>query len=99
MPPELSFLPEQIYLKQSIIIQNAQIPQEATDKLSSLLEKDLDSNVSKSSMDVGRTNLFKVNIATIGPLTACNPYPIPLKCQKIIKEIWLLENVGWIFKS
>ena len=77
MPPELSFQPEQNNSKQSIILQDAQIPQEAKDKLSSLLEKDYHSIVSKSSMDVGRTNLFQMDIPTTGPPIACKPYPIP----------------------
>ena len=38
MPPESSVQPEQINLKQLILLKDAQIPQEVKDKLSSLLE-------------------------------------------------------------
>ena len=39
MPPESSYQPEKNNLKQSIILQDVQIPQEARDKLFSVLEK------------------------------------------------------------
>ena len=42
------------------------MPQEAKDKLSSLLGKDYDSIVTNSPMGVGRTNLFKMDILTTG---------------------------------
>ena len=57
MPPESSFQPQEGLIS-SILLHDAQIPQKAKDKLSSLLEKDYDSIVSKSPIDVGRTNLF-----------------------------------------
>ena len=64
------------------------------------LKKDFDSILSKSPIDVGRTNIFQMVIMTTGPPIACKPYPIPLKYQKIIdKEIWVLENAGCISKS
>ena len=59
MPPESSLQLKQNGLKQLILLQDPQIPQEAKDKLSLLLEKDYDSIVSKSPMDVGRINLFQ----------------------------------------
>ena len=52
--------------RQSVILQDAQVPQEARDKLSSLLENDFDSIISKYSTDVGMTNLFKIDILTTG---------------------------------
>ena len=99
MPPECSFQLEQNDLRQSIILQDAQITQEARDKLSILLEKDFDHNVSKSSTDVGRTNLFQIDITTTGPPIAHKPYPIPIKCQIFIhEERQFLKDAGFIFK-
>ena len=91
MPPESTFHPEH-NAKQSIVLQDAQIPQEAKDKLSSFLEGDCSSIVSKSLTDVGRTNLFSMEIPTTGPTIACKPYPILLKYKKFIdEEIRLLK--------
>ena len=51
-------------------------------------------------MDVGRINIFQIDIPTMGAPIACKPYPIPLKYLKFIgKEIRLLKNVVWISKS
>ena len=61
---------------------------------------DYNSIMSKSPMDVGRTNLFQMDIPTAGPPIACKPYTISLKYQKFVNEkIRLLENAGWISKS
>ena len=73
-------------MKQSILQQDAQIPQEAKYKLSSLLEGDYNSTAAKSPMGVVRTNLFQMDIPTTGPSIACKPYPILLKYQKFIDE-------------
>ena len=90
MPPELSFQPEQNNLKQWIILQDVQIPQEARDKLSSLFEKDFNSI----------TNLFHMDILTTGLPIAHKPYPISRKYQKLIdEEIRLLEDAVCISKS
>ena len=100
MMPESSFQLEHSDTKHSIVLQDVHIPQEAKDGLSSLLEVDYSSIISKLSMDVGRTNLFQMDIPTVGPPLACKPYPIPLKYQKFVnKEIKLLENVDCISKS
>ena len=64
MLPESSFQPELNNAKQSVVLQDAQIPQEAIDKLSSLLEWDYNSIVSKSAMAVGRRDLFEMDIPT-----------------------------------
>ena len=64
MPPESSFQPEQNNLKQLILLQDAQAPQEANDKLSSLLEGDHACITSASPTDVGGTNLFQMDIPT-----------------------------------
>ena len=68
--------------------------------LSSLLENEFDSIISKYSTDVGMASLFKMDIPTTGPPTACKPYPILIKYQKFIDQnIKLLENAGCISKS
>ena len=46
MLPESGFQPEQNGLKPPVLLEDAQIQQEAKDKLSSLLEKEYDSTVS-----------------------------------------------------
>ena len=100
MPPESSFQPKQNGSKQMILLQDAQTPQEAKDNLSSILEGDYNSTVSKSPLDVGRTNHFQMDIPTTGSPIACKPYPIPFKYQKFMgREIRLLENEGCISKS
>ena len=53
------------------------------------------SSFPRSPTDVGRTNLFQMDIPTMGLPTACQPYQLLLKYQKFInEEIRLLENVG-----
>ena len=59
MPPESSFQMEQNGSKQLILLEDVQIPQQSKDKFSSLLEKDYNSIVSKSPMDVGEPTFFK----------------------------------------
>ena len=51
-------------------------------------------------MNVGRTNLFQMDIPSVGLPVVCKPYPIQLKYQKFVhEEIKLLENAGSISKS
>ena len=71
MLSESCFQPEHSNTKQSVVLQDAQIPQEAKGKLSSLLEGHYNNNVSKSPMDVGRKNLFQMDIPTAGLPIAC----------------------------
>ena len=87
IPPPSSFQPEHDILKrQSVILQETQVPQEAEDNLSSLLENEFDSILSISSTEVGRTNLFKMDIPTMEPPRAHKPYPISPKYQNFIDE-------------
>ena len=72
MPPESSLQPEHNNTKHSIVLQNAYIAQDAKDGLSSLLEGEYNSIISKSPMDVGRTNLFQMDIPTMGLQTIPN---------------------------
>ena len=51
-------------------------------------------------MDIGKTNLIKLNIPVEGPLIASKPYMVPLKyCQFIDHEIKQLEDAGIISQS
>ena len=54
------------HIKQSGILEHFQVPKEAQDKLSSLLQTKNDSIVPKFSTDMGRTNLFQMDIPTTG---------------------------------
>ena len=61
-------------------------------ELSSLLQGDRNSIISKSPIDVGRTNYFQMDIPTVGLLIACKSYQ---KYQKFIDdEIRLSEKGG-----
>ena len=55
------------------------VPGDALLKLQQLLEIKYSSIVSKSAMDIGRTNLIELDIPTEGPPIACKPYSVPLK--------------------
>ena len=79
MLSESSFQPENNNTKQPIVLQYAQIAQEAKDGLSYVLEGEYNNIISKSPMDVGRTNIFQMDIPTAGLPIAYKPYPIPLK--------------------
>ena len=51
-------------------------------------------------MDVGRTNLVQMDILTSGLPVIGKPYQISLNYPKSInKEIWLLQNTGYIPKN
>ena len=65
LPPESSFQPEHNINRHSIVLEDAHIPQEAKDGLSSLLEGEYNI-ISKSPKHVGRTNLFQMDISTEG---------------------------------
>ena len=68
IPPQSSFQPgPDTQNKQSILLENPQVLQEAQDQLSTLLQDKFDSIVSKSPIDVRRTNLFNMDIPTTGP--------------------------------
>ena len=67
-------------------MEDAEVPQQASDKFSFLLQNKFDSIVSYSCTDVARNNLFEMDTLTTGPPIACKPYSIPLKYQKFINE-------------
>ena len=96
-----SFQPElDNHSKQSVLLEDVQVPQEAQDQLLTLLQVTFYSIVLKSHKDVGRTNLFEMDIPTTGSPLTHKPYPIPLKYQKFAnEEIELLESSGCTSKS
>ena len=97
MLPKSSFQLEHSNTKHPIVLHDAQILQESKDGLYTLLEWGYNSSFYKSPMDVGRTNLFQMDILTTGTPTVCKPCPILLKYQNLInQEIRLLENTGCI---
>ena len=67
--------------RQLVTLKDAQVPQKTWDKSSLLLQNKFDSIVAKSSTDVGRTNLFKMDTPTTGPPIACRPYPNPFNTR------------------
>ena len=58
---------------------DADVLRNALLKLQQLLEAKYSSIVSKSAVDIGRTNLLELDIPTKDPPIACKPYSIPLK--------------------
>ena len=60
-------------------IPDADIPKEARTKLQELLNKKYLQIISQNAMDIGRTNLIKVDIPTWGPLITSKPYTVLLK--------------------
>ena len=92
MLPEESFQLEHNFTKLSVVLEDALILQEAKNGLSSLHEGEYNSIISKSPINVGRTNLFQMDIPTVGLPVAYELYPILLKHHK-------LENAGCVSKS
>ena len=82
---------------QEISKSNADVPKKALNELQHLLEAKYSTIVSKSTTDIGRTNLIKLDIATEGPPIACKPYSVLLKYQDLwIKKLKQLEDTGII---
>ena len=83
MLPESSIQLAQSNAKQSIALEDAQISQDAQDGLASLLEVEFNSIISVSPVDVGRTNLFQMDIPMAGLLAVHKPHPILFKVSDI----------------
>ena len=82
------------------MLQDADISQNARDKLNHMINNQFACIISKSSADFGRTNLVEMDLPTTGLLVASKPYTIPLKYKSFIDvEIKLLEDAGCISKS
>ena len=82
------------------MLQDAEIPQTARDKLNHMINNWFTCIISNSSADFSRTNLVEMDLPTTGLPIASKPYTIPLKYKSFIdKEIKLLEDAGYISKS
>ena len=69
-------------------------------RLQHLLEAKYISIVLKSTTDIGRTNLIKLDIPAKGPPITCKPYSVSLKYQDFVdQEIKQLEDAGIISHS
>ena len=78
----------------------AYIPQEAKEKLSTILKGKYNDIVSKSATYIGRTNLIELDIPTEGPCISSQPYSIPLKYREFVDEdIQQLDDAGIIPRS
>ena len=78
-------------------IPDADVPQEARNRLKELLNAKCTSLMSKSATHIGRTNFIELDILTEGPLIASKPYTVLLKYREFVDhEIKQLEEVGII---
>ena len=81
-------------------IPDAEIPDEARDKLKELLNIKYAYIMSQTAMDIGRTNLIKLVIPTEGLPTASKPYTVPCKYREFVDhEIKQLGEGGVISQS
>ena len=81
-------------------IPDADIPQEAKNRIQELLDKKYIHIMSQTATDVGRTNLIELDIPMEGPPIALKPYTIPLKYYEFMDhKIKQLEEVGIISQS
>ena len=86
--------------KPAVMLQDAEIPQAAIDKLNHMINNQFACITSSSSADFGRTNLVEMDLSTTGLPVASKPYTIPLKYKSFIdEEIKLLEDAGCLSKS
>ena len=82
------------------MLQDADIPQDVSDKLNHMINTQFAYIVSQTSTDFGRTNLVEMDLPTTGLPVASKPYTIPLKYKSFVdKEIKLLEDASCISKS
>ena len=81
-------------------IPSTEILDKAKDKLKELQDTKYANIMSKTAMDIGKTNLIELDILTEGPPIASKTYTIPIKyCEFIDYDIKQLEKVGIISRS
>ena len=81
-------------------IPDEDIPEETRTKLWELLDKKYLHIISQNTMDIGRTNLIKLDIPTEDPLIASKPYTVLMRyCEFIDHKIKQLEEAGIISQS
>ena len=83
------------------MLQDAEIPQAARDKLNHMINNQFTCIISNSSAaDFGRSNLVEMDLPTTGFPIASKPYTIPHKYNSFVdEEIKLLGDTGCISKS
>ena len=85
--------------KSAVILQDAEIPQSARDKLNHMINNQFKCIISNSSAGFGRTNLVEMDLPTTGLPVASKPYTILLKYKSFVdEEIKLLEDTGCFFQ-
>ena len=100
VPSDASLGPEYNNTKHSIVLLDAQILQDAKDWPSSLIEREYNSIISKSPVDVGRTNLFSNGYSKSETTNCMQAIPNSIKVSKVHQ--WgnkVVKNAGDIFKS
>ena len=81
-------------------IPDADIPEDARDMLKELLDIKYANIMSQTTIDIGRTNLIKLDIPTESSPIASKPDMIPLKyCKFMDYKIKQLEEVGIISQN
>ena len=86
--------------KPAVMLQDADIPQDARDRFNHMINTQFACIISQSSTDFGRTNLVEMELPTTGLPFAFKTYTIPLKYKSFIdEEIKLLEDAGCISES
>ena len=76
------------------------IPEEARMKLQELLDKKYPQIIAQNAIDIGRTNLIKLDIPTEGLIIASKPYTVLIKYLKFIDhEIKQLQEADIISQS
>ena len=86
--------------KPAVMLQDADIPQDARDRFNHMINTQFACIISQSSADFGRTNLVEMDLHTTGLPVASKPYTIHLKYKSFVdNEIKLLKDAGCISKS
>ena len=86
--------------KPAVMLQDAEIPQAARDKLNYMINNQFTCIISNLSTNFCRTNLVEMDLPITCLPVASKPYTIPLKYKSFIdEEIKLLEDAGCISKS
>ena len=94
-------MPSNVQVHRQVPLHNAKIPGETKNAFYKLLKK-YDAIISKSSNDIGQTDLIEMHIDTRldAAMVAAGPYPLALKHHKFLKqEIKNMLDAGNICKS
>ena len=86
--------------KPAVMLQDANIPQDARDRLNHMINTQIACIMSQSTADFGRTNLVEMDLPTTGLPVASKPYTIPLKYKSFVDdEIKFMEDAICISQS